>query len=378
MPNAPSIEAIADPREFPPPDAADGDARALHRLAEASLGADTGITAAARDAEIAERIAAIVASGDGDALDATMASCPSAAIYRHLWRALVAEVERARSDAVAPTLFAIPVVVVAASDDDREHRLDAVVETPGDLERILAEHGALVGNRQFALAGLLAAADAIDFRALPRLLKAAASPGGAPLDVAPAPIVAMPGGERVHLRFLVGSALAASAAALCGRDDVGRWGVPFTRALSRAIAEPGTSVVAMPRAPQSLPAAVATGRVVSREAAATLFASNAIRRMRASVGEPIATISAHRADGVRTRGELRVSLSSPLDPREAEGFRCPLEPLDRVADVATMLADVLAECRVDDVRWQPGVHADRDPATGLALLFKAGAAGPAH
>ncbi len=378
MPIAPPLESIDDPREFPPPEAAGVGARALHRLAEASLAADTGMVAAARDAEISERLSALLDAGDGNGLAATISSSPSAAIHRHLWRALVAAVERPRSEGIAPTLFAIPLVVVAASDDDREHRLDAIVPAPAELEAILAEHGALGGNRRFALSGALAAAEGIDLAALPRLMKAAASPGGGPVDVAPAPLVALPGGERVHLRFVVGSALAASAAALGARDDVDRWGLPFTRALSRAIAPGGASVVAIPRAPQSLPAAVATGRFVIREAAATLFASNALRRMRASVGEPVATISAHRVDGVRTRGELRVSLSSPLDEREAEGFRCPLEPLDRVGDVATMLAGVLEQCRVADVRWRPGVHADRDPATGLALLFKAGAAGPAH
>jgi hypothetical protein len=198
----------------------------------------------------------------------------------------------------------------------------------------------------------------------------------APVDIAPAPIVAMPGGERVHLRFIVGSALAASPASLSGNGGVGKWGIPFTQALSRMLARPGTSVAALPRAPQSLPAAVATGRAVHRETAATLFASNAIRRLRASVGEPVAVISAHLAPDAPLGGELRLSLSSPFEPREAEGFRCPLDPLDRVADVAAMLAGVLRECRVGDVRTLAGVHPDRDPSTGLVLLFKPGTVPP--
>ena len=74
--------------------------------------------------------------------------------------------------------------------------------------------------------------------------------------------------------------------------------------------------------------------------------------------------------GAATGGELRLSLSSPLEPREAEGFRCPLHPLDRVADVAAMLADLARECRIGDVRMLAGVYADRDPSTGLTLLFK--------
>ena len=75
-------------------------------------------------------------------------------------------------------------------------------------------------------------------------------------------------------------------------------------------------------------------------------------------------------------GELRLSLSSPFDPRQAEGFRCSLFPTERVGDVATMLLDLLRDCRVTDVRVLEGVHADRDQATGLTLLFKPDAMSP--
>jgi len=43
-----------------------------------------------------------------------------------------------------------------------------------------------------------------------------------------------------------------------------------------------------------------------------------------------------------------------------------------------MLETLLADCRVTDVRRMPGVHADRDPATGQPLLFKADAPGAIH
>ena len=270
----------------------------------------------------------------------------------------------------APVLFALPVIVVAASDDEDEHAIDAVVEHADELAAILVEHGALGGHRQVALAGS-SAADAIDVGALPALMRAAATTDAfAPIDVAPASLLATPGGERVHLRFLVGSALAASTVALVGDARVGAWGVPLTHALSQKLATRGASIVALPRAPQSLPAAVATGRAVQREAGATLFASNAVRRIRASIGEPVAVISAHRAAGAPLGGELRLSLSSPFEPRDAEGFRCPLDALDRVADVVAMLAEVARDCRIADVRTLSGVHADRDAATGLTLMFK--------
>jgi hypothetical protein len=362
---------LADPRTFPTPDAADARSRSLHALASQALEASTGAIADALQREIAHAVETLVDDGDGASLSRLLASSPSPAVYRHLWRAIVAAVERPPAAPPAPVLFALPVIVVAASDDTDEHAVDAIVDRPGELAAILVEHGALGGHRQVALAGALCAADAIDARAMPALMRAIASTDTfAPLDVAPAPLVAAPGGERVHLRFLVGSALAASSAALVGDARVGAWGVPLARALSQRLARRGASIVALPRAPQSPPAAIATGSTVRREAGATLFASNAVRRLRASVGEPVAVISAHRAASAPLGGELRLSLSSPLEPREAEGFRCPLDALDRVGDVAAMLAEVARDCRIADVRVLSGVHADRDEATGLTLMFK--------
>ena len=107
-----------------------------------------------------------------------------------------------------------------------------------------------------------------------------------------------------------------------------------------------------------------------RDVSAQLFASNALRQLRASVGEPVAVISAHRADDAPGGGELRLSLSSVLEPRDAQGFRCPVYPWERVVDVATMLVELLRDCRVGDIRAVAGVHADRDALTGGPLLFK--------
>jgi len=186
----------------------------------------------------------------------------------------------------------------------------------------------------------------------------------------PAPIVLSVGPETVHLRFLLGSALAAPGADVLRDASVGKWGLPFAQALGRELAAPGVSVLALPRAPQSLLHAVHAGRAAQREVGAHIFAANAIRKLRASVGEPTAVISAHRTNAAVNGGELRLSLSSPFDPREAEGFRCPIYPLENVAEVVAMLTDFLGECRVSDVRVLPGIHGDRDPATGVPLLFK--------
>ena len=74
--------------------------------------------------------------------------------------------------------------------------------------------------------------------------------------------------------------------------------------------------------------------------------------------------------GVDGGGELRLSLSSPFDLKDAQGFRCPLYPRDRVADVATMLIRLLGDCAVGDIRLLDGIHADRVAGTTHPLLFK--------
>ncbi len=174
----------------------------------------------------------------------------------------------------------------------------------------------------------------------------------------------------MHLRFLVGSALVAPGATPFHDAEVGRWGTPVAQWLARALAVADVSVLALPRAPARPSVGLVHGRAAQREVAAQLFASHAIRQLRASVGEPTAVISVHRVDSSPAGAEVRLSLSSPFAPREAQGFRCPLLPLDRVDDVVRMLTDLMRDCRVNDVRLKPGVHGDRDRATGLPLLFK--------
>ena len=228
----------------------------------------------------------------------------------------------------------------------------------------------------------LVAAEAIDIARLPeirawqRLPEAAGRfAPDAPLParmLAPAPIALTPGREGVSLRFLLGTALAKPGVDLLGDAKVGKWGIPFTQALGRELGQGRVPVLALPRAPQRLLPAVAQGRAAQREVSAQLFVSNAARKLRAAVGEPSAVISAHRAPDAPGCGELRLSLSSPFEPRDAEGFRCPLYALDRAPDVVTMLVDLLRDCRITDIRVLAGIHPDRDAGTGLTLLFKSG------
>ncbi|MEO8304222.1 MAG: hypothetical protein ABI724_08880 [Betaproteobacteria bacterium] len=372
--------AVPDPRTFADPASAPAAMRELHALAEASLAAETRQGSDAIDRELREVLMRRLA-GDGTALAMALDGAPSVAVTRHLWRALDAawsDALLAEGAAIAVTVFALPVVVVvAAADPDTRGALSGVIGDPEKLAGILGEFGALKGNRTFALANVLVAAEAIDIARLPEIrawtrLPDAFPPGAKlpPRALSPAPLALHSGSEAVHLRFLVGTAIAKPGVDLLADTEVGKWGIPFARELARALGVDGVSVLALPRAPQRPMPAVSAGRAAQREVSAQLFASNAIRRFRGSVGEPTAVISAHRAPDAPGGGELRLSLSSPFDPRAAEGFRCPLYPLDRVGDVASMLVDLVRDCRVTDIRALAGVHADRVAGSGLPLLFK--------
>jgi hypothetical protein len=372
------FRAIADPRVYPDPHAAPPPDARLYALAAESLAADSRQRSDTLDREIREDLAVRLRS-DGAALAALFAGAPSVDVTRHLWRELDAvwcEATAPKETGLALTIFALPIVIVSGIEgaaDEVTH--PGILGEPELLAAILREHRALGGNETFALANALASADAIDFPRLPEIFAWQRLPESrigdfSPRVLPPSPLVFPAGREGVHLRFVLGSALARPGADLIADQGVGKWGVPFTKELSRQLAGAQTSVLALARAPQRPLPALQAGGVAQREVGAQIFASNAIRKLRASVGEPTAVISAHRAPDAPGGGELRLSLSSPFAPRDAEGFRCPLHPLDRVGDVASMLIDLMTDCHVTDVRVMGGVHPDRDPATGLTLLFK--------
>ena len=385
-----ALAGLQDPRAWATGAAADDAVARLQAIAKAGLdAATTRDEAAARDAA-RQALGLLLRAGDGRGLAHALAAAPSLPVARYLWRLLEAiEGDATPSAAALSTmLFAIPVVVVAGLAQEGERaRLSGLLDQRDALATLLREHRALGGCETFALAGSLAAADAIDLPRLPALL--AASRLGEGSDATPLPPLELPAadlelqgaGERVLLRFVVGVAVTAAAADPLRDAEVGPWGMPFSRMLGSGLAVHGVSVLALPRPAQRIVAALRTGRAAQREVGAQIFASNAIRKLRASVGEPTAIISAHRAPDAPAGGELRVSLSSPFEPRDAEGFRCPVYPYESVRDVAAMLVSLLTDCRVSDIRVKPGVHADVESTTGLRLLFKeteGGDAAPLH
>lgn len=377
------LSEISDPRTFPVRE--EMAHRPLLELAAASLAATTAARTDDLDRSLTAALAERLESGDAMLLAELIAAAPSVAIARQLWRRLIDAWRLASRDTpvdgVAATLFALPVVVIAASQSTADSSVlvpsvAGVLPDTARLAAILIEHRALASNESFGLADALVAADAVDIPRLSELFawqRLAGRRESAERDLPPTPIAVQPGQQSVHLRFLIGTALAAPGVDVLGSTEGAGWAMPLAKELARQLAVPEVSVLALPRAAQSPPAALLQGRAAQREVGVQLFASNAIRKLRAAVGEPSAVISAHRCAAAPGGGELRLSLSSPFDSRQAEGFRCPLFPTDQVGDVASMLIDLLRDCRVADVHALPGVHPDRDPQTGMTLLFKSDA-----
>ena len=274
-------------------------------------------------------------------------------------------------------LFAIPVILVSAlAAGAKATTIPGVVPGVRDLEAALREAREFGGAQTLALSPTLVKASAIDVEVLGPMLTGAtlsqATDFVAPskLELPPAEIVVDSTSERVHLRFVVGAVLATPGVDPMATAAIERWGVAFVRTMARDLRAPGVSLLALPRPADRLVRALASGRAAQREVSAQLFASNAIRKLRASVGEPSAVISAHRSRTAPNAGELRMSLSSPFAVREAEGFRCPLYPYETIRDVASMLVTLLRDCRVERVALRDGVHPDIDPVTQAPLFFK--------
>lgn len=365
------MAAIADPRVFadireaPPADAT------LYTLAAESLGCATAREADALRGDLRAALAAKLQS-DGASLAALFDGVPSVDVARALWRELdIAWRDVVGVDTIAVTIFALPIVVVAAGVQ-AGGTLPGLLTDARALDAMLREHRALRGNATLALANALVAPDALDLARLADVLSwhALTAADNRMRALAPAPIAYSAAQESVHARLLVGSAVAPAQADPLSAAPDSRWAIAFTRELVRQLAQPDVTVLALPAPPQRPLPAVMQARALSRDVAAQLFASNALRTIRARSGEPIAIVSAHRAADASGGGELRVSLSSPFELRDAEGFRCPLYPLERAGDVAQSLVSLLRDCRVSDVRVLAGVHPDRVEGSSQRLLFK--------
>jgi hypothetical protein len=300
------------------------------------------------EASLRRELANRLAQGDDAAIERALEAAPDYVTYATLWRTVSNAAnltDDSAGQAVVARIFALPLVIVTGSR--RPASIPGVVPDIAVIAELFKQHGALGPARNFGLGNALCALDTIQ-RVRPSEVYAWTRDAGATRrELPPADITIGEPGEHVHLRYIVGAAIAPAAepSFVETASNIGAWGMPLTRALAGQLSQPDVEVLPLARPPLDLLTAGQAGRYAQLEAAFNLFASNAVRKMRGGTGDPDAVISAH------DDGDIRVGLSSPFDTLTIEGFRWPLHPLDNFASVTASIADLLAACRITNVRW---------------------------
>lgn len=358
---------MPDPRAFPLYDSSKPNP--LIDIALEALATEQSVVQQRLDESLVAQMAGSLREKSVATIADALARAPNLEVLRHLTRR-VAEAHvaagRASGDSDLPaTVFAIPLIIVAGSSNPTQ--IPGAAPDVTELIAAMKGNGALRNNQTFALSNSLMSAATLALTQLPDTLNWWNATPGVPIAVAPSRMNVPGGQETAFLRFIIGSALAGPSVNLLTERDTGKWGMPFTQALSKQLTAPNLTVLAMPRPPMSPLAALLVGQAAQRDVAMQLFVANAIRKFRERVGDPKAVISAHRTG---EGGEVRLSLSNPFDEKGAEGFRATLLPNERAQDVSSAVQTLLQECKIEDVTTLSEIFPDQEPATGMTLFFK--------
>lgn len=297
--------------------------------------------------------------GDESTIRDALSAPISARAGQALWAALDASLSPPRADlGVQMRVFAIPVLLVAGGQAGSV--IAGVVPAVAALKALFEKAGALGHSKNFGLSNALTslnALEAVSWTTLHRIAIGEAGIGIAKLDLPPAEIRVESNEESVHLRFLAGAALtpADGPGFTETAGDIGRWGMPFTKALGAQIGVPGLWLLPIPRPPMSILGAARAGRFAANETGFQLFLSNALRQARLRVGDPDVTVAAC------SDATIRVRLTSPFDDLLDQAYGWKLAPLDDLGEVANSLFGLLAECRLDRVEVLDAVQPTDKP-----------------
>lgn len=321
------------------------ESNALAAALVAVAGSDTSVDRSKARAALVDAIRSLLAAGDGTAvIEALHAPLPSAAA-----RALVAAVDAAinspgadEQGSVLARVFLLPVVMVSAGKSPAT--VAGVVPDIAEITAVMKRAAALGAVENFGLGnalGSLTGAGSVSPAALHALVRQFGAAGGNDV-LAPEPLVIETADESVHLRFLAGASVTPAdlPSFLETAGQIGRWGMGFSQALAQQLAEPGLSLLPLPRAPRPWFTALEEGRFAREELAFNLFASGAIRRIRAESGDPEALVTA------REDGTVRVDLTSPFDAMLHHAHAWTLAPADDLAAVERSIRQLLEDCRV--------------------------------
>ena len=286
-------------------------------------------------------------AGNDARIEQSLAQATSQSVREALRCALATALEPGNDNALGMRVFAIPLLIVTGGRGLAV--VPGVVPDVGELQALFEKHGALGQSTNFGLGNALTTDErlsALRPSMLYQLAREEAAEGFRPPDLAPEDIEVDSGDERVHLRFLLGAVVGAASAADFRETagNIGAWGLAFTQALGRQLGQEGLSLLAIPRPPTNLQRALESGRFALREMQFQLFLSDALRRFRARVGDPDATVAAY------SDGSVRICLDSPFDESLACEYRWPLYADDDLGSVGSSIFGLLGDCRLETVQ----------------------------
>jgi hypothetical protein len=303
---------------------------------------------AALDAELLQ----LLEAGNDQAIEAALANTQDQAEARVLNDRLRAVIARGKgAESSHCVVFALPIVLVAGSRTE--------ITIPGELPRIEAVRQLLIDREIIAadadlhLSNRLVERDALldikpstllqwrDTQELPA--------DGLQMPLQPAPITFK--GDGVYLRYLVGTVIQRNdhAPAIQLNAPQGAWSMALSKLLGELLDNPILTLFPLPRAPQTLLAALEDGRHAQQDIRFQVFASNTLRSLRDKGETPVAVLSTHE------NGELRVTIGAEKNGEEWTGFVWPLSTLDRIDLIQQMMVSLLRECHHDDIRVIPEV-----------------------
>lgn len=295
-------------------------------------------------------------------LSVALAMAPSQAAYRQLWQSLC-EVVDSEGEGGTETLFALPIVLVVGAKSPAV--LPGVLPNIEGLRDLLAQHKVVLDPSRVSFSPKLLHPDSVSglsSSTLFRVNRSGAALQSAEIEALPeAPISVS--GEGVFLRYLIGSVrhVPGEPTPIVFGGAVGNWGRPVLDWLNKALNTEGVTLFPISRPPQPWMSALVAGGRARQEVAMQVFASNRLRKLRELSLNPVAIASSHQG------GELRFTLSAVGDDRNWEGFVWPLSALDSVQLIAEQFAELMADCRVDEVRFVPLVQPDHQGDVPLFL-----------
>jgi hypothetical protein len=336
------MKTLPDPRRYVP-----FSSNSLVALAQQALGQGSAMQHGKPAEKLSVAIWQALRVGDDLFIEQALAESTSHAVFRMLAAALAAALKAPGEAALHLRIFAIPILVVTGGRGPLI--LPGMVTDVGELKKLFEMHGTLGPMKNFGLSGALvstAGLAALKPSAVYRRSRETGQGNLPPLDLPPEEIRVAGTEEEVHLRFLTGvSVTSADAPGFTETaGNIGAWGMPFTRALTAQLGQPGLSLLAIPRPPMSHLQAVEAGKFAESELGFQLFLSTALRKFRSRVGEAEAAVAAC-ADG-----SVRIRVSSPFDALLSQEYAWMLQPGDDVAAVGSSIFSLLAECGVTNVQ----------------------------